>query len=156
MKSFSPVIILTMAVLLLALLVSCTAKNSYRLPEAHPVIHELGERREFCTKCHGFGKEPFDFERYNHTVQFTDSHRMVAYQNERVCSICHSQAFCSDCHSTRVELKPSLKNPTENYRRMQHRGDYLTRHRIDGRMDPTSCFRCHGNPKSSLTCRNCH
>jgi len=148
--------VLLTAVFLPVLLVSCAAQSGYRLPETHPVIHELGERREFCTKCHGFNKEPVDFERYNHTSLFTDSHRLVAYQDERVCSICHSQSFCSDCHATRVELKPSIKNPTENYRRVQHRGDFLARHRIEARVDPTSCFRCHGNPKSAQTCQSCH
>lgn len=154
MKSIRNTILLLAATLLL--LVACTSQNSYRLPTAHPQIFELGERREFCTKCHGFKKEPLDFERYNHTTLFTESHRMVAYQDEAVCALCHNQSFCSDCHATRVELKPSLKSQTENYRRVQHRGDYLSRHRIEGRVDPSSCFRCHGNPKSAQTCLSCH
>lgn len=154
MKSIRYKIVLTTGALLL--LVACASHTSYRLPTAHPQIFELGERREFCTKCHGFKKEPLDFERYNHTALFTDSHRLVAYQDERVCALCHNQSFCSDCHATHSELKPSLKNQTENYRRMQHRGDYLPRHRIDGRIDPTSCYRCHGNPTSAQTCLPCH
>lgn len=148
---------LTACALLLSLatLAACAAVEGYRLPDSHPKIYELGERREFCTKCHGYKKEPIDFERYNHTPLFTDTHRMVAYQDDRVCAICHQQSFCSDCHG-QVELKPSLKDQTRNYSRMQHRGDYLTRHRIEGRMDPTSCFRCHGTPANSGTCRPCH
>lgn len=149
-------LMISAALSLMALLFACTARNGYRLPMAHPVIYELGERREFCTRCHGYKKEPIDYERYNHTALFTDSHRLVAYQDERVCALCHSQSFCSDCHATRVELKPSIKNPTENYRRMQHRGDFLSRHRIDGRVDPVSCYRCHGNPRSATTCQSCH
>ena len=140
---------------ILALLVACTAGNSYLMPTTHPKIYELGERREFCTKCHGFKKEPIDFERYNHTPLFTDNHRIAVYQDDRVCALCHEQSFCSDCHG-RVELKPSLKEQTKNFSRMQHRGDYLTRHRIEGRIDPTSCFRCHGTPRSSGTCQPCH
>ena len=136
-------------------LVACAASNGYRMPTTHPKIYELGERREFCTKCHGFKKKPIDFERYNHTALFTDTHRMAAYQDDRICALCHEQSFCSDCHG-RVELKPSLKDQTKNYSRMQHRGDYLTRHRIEGRMDPTSCFRCHGTPRTSGTCGPCH
>jgi len=145
----------TASLLLIALLTACVASNAYRLPNAHPKLFELGERREFCTKCHGFKKDPIDFERYNHTALFTDNHRMVAYQDDRVCALCHEQTFCSDCHGS-VELKPSLKDQTKNFSRMQHRGDYLTRHRIDGRMDPTSCFRCHGTPRTSGTCQPCH
>ncbi|RNC71449.1 MAG: cytochrome C [Desulfuromonadales bacterium] len=143
-------------VALLLLLVACAGKGTYRLPAKHPPIFDLGERREFCIKCHGYKKEPIDFERYNHTPLFTESHRLVAYQDQRVCALCHEQSFCNDCHVTRTELKPSDKYPTENYRRMQHRGDYLSRHRIDGRLDPISCYRCHGNPKSSQTCQPCH
>jgi hypothetical protein len=39
---------------------------------------------------------------------------------------------------------------------MPHRGDYVTRHRIDGRIDPTACFRCHGSPKRAKLCASCH
>jgi hypothetical protein len=70
--------------------------------------------------------------------------------------MCHQTSFCNDCHATRVELKPSERHKTETYRRMPHRGNYLARHRIDGRVDPTSCFRCHGNPKTARTCSPCH
>jgi hypothetical protein len=149
-------ILLTGALGLLLLLAACAGQRGYRLPAAHPDISEFSQRREFCTKCHGFKREPIDFERYNHTPLFTDSHRLVAYEDDRICALCHSIGFCNDCHATRVELKPSLRNQTENYRRMQHRGDYLARHRIDARIDPTSCFRCHGNPRSSQTCQPCH
>jgi hypothetical protein len=32
----------------------------------------------------------------------------------------------------------------------------LTRHRIDGRINPTKCFRCHGAPKTARSCTPCH
>lgn len=150
------VAMLLVALALPAFLTSCASREGYRLPVKHPPIAEMAQRRENCTKCHGYKKEPIDFERYNHTIIFTDSHRLVAYQDQRICALCHEQSFCNDCHVTRTELRPSIKNETETYRRMQHRGEYLSRHRIDGRLDPTSCFRCHGNPKSSKTCQPCH
>lgn len=147
------------ALLLFAVLLpACgeTVRKAYRLPRAHPPIYEMAERRVYCVRCHGHDVEPVDFARYNHTPFFTDSHRMLAYQDEAMCAICHQQSFCNDCHATRIEIKPSVRYQTETYRRMQHRGDYLSRHRIDGRLDPSSCFRCHGNPRSSGTCRSCH
>lgn len=146
---------IAVSIITVLFLAACAAVSGSRLPATHPRIFELGERREFCTKCHGFKTEPIDFERYNHTALFTENHRMVAYQDDRVCALCHEQSFCSDCHG-KVELKPSLKDQTRNFGRMQHRGDYLTRHRIDARMDPTSCFRCHGNPGTYGTCQTCH
>ena len=150
------ILIFLSAGLTVALLAACASTPAYRLPAKHPPIYELGDRREFCTKCHGYKKTPVDFERYNHTPLFTESHRLVAYQDQRICALCHEQSFCNDSHVTHTELKPSLKNQTENYRRMQHRGEYLSRHRIDGRLDPTSCFRCHGSPRTAETCRPCH
>ena len=145
-------------VVLLLLLGACAGSGGYRPPASHPVLHnaDLGQRREFCIKCHGYKREPIDFERYNHTPLFAESHRLVAYQDQRVCEMCHAMSFCNDCHVSHTELRPSVKNETENYRRMQHRGEYLSRHRIDGRLDPISCYRCHGNPQSSQTCRPCH
>jgi hypothetical protein len=70
--------------------------------------------------------------------------------------MCHKQSACDECHGVWVELKPSLKDQTSNYRRMPHRGDYLSRHAIDGRINPASCYRCHGNPETARTCRPCH
>lgn len=140
---------------LLALLAACAATGKGWL-FAHPSAETLGVRPKLCTDCHQ-GEEPLPFARFNHTPFFLENHRMEAYQYEQTCRSCHREAsFCSDCHAVRVELKPSDKNPTANDRRMQHRGDYLSRHRIDGRMDPVSCYRCHGNPKTSQTCVSCH
>jgi hypothetical protein len=109
-----------------------------------------------CTECHEPRTEYVDYERLNHHPYFADNHRQEAYQQERLCAMCHQTSFCNDCHATRVELKPSIKNQTETYRRLPHRGDYITRHRIDGGIDPTSCFRCHGNPKTAISCARCH
>jgi hypothetical protein len=38
---------------------------------------------------------------------------------------------------------------------MPHRGEYLTRHQIDGRVDPGSCIQCHGN-RNDGSCGVCH
>ena len=139
----------------LAFLAACAnLKGGFQVPAQHP--EELGKGRPTCTECHDARTEEFNYGQYNHTPYFMNTHRQQAYQGEKVCRMCHQTSFCNDCHATRVELKPSDRNATENYRRMPHRGDYLSRHRIDGRVDPTSCFRCHGNPKASRTCAPCH
>jgi hypothetical protein len=141
----------------LALLVACAAldSGSSRLFK-HPSPADLGEQPKNCSKCHEGATEPIPFARFEHTPLFVDNHRNEAYQYEQTCRGCHDVSFCNDCHATRVELKPSIKNQTDNDRRMPHRGDYLSRHRIDGRTDPVSCFRCHGNPKTARTCVSCH
>jgi hypothetical protein len=142
---------------LLALVVACAALDSgHTQLFTHPSAAELGVRPKICSECHEGVTEPIPFARFDHTPFFADNHRMEAYQYEQTCRGCHQVSFCNDCHATRVELKPSDRNPTDTDRRMPHRGDYLSRHRIDGRMDPMSCFRCHGNPKTARTCVSCH
>jgi len=141
---------------ILLLVAACSGLRGYTPPARHLSEADLGEKPMVCTNCHEARSEYVDYERYVHTADFGRNHRFQAYQSEEICAMCHQTSFCNDCHATRVELKPSLKNQTETYRTMPHRGDYLARHRIDGRVDPTSCFRCHGNPKAANTCTRCH
>lgn len=141
---------------ILLLVTACTnLPSSSTLPAKHPSAEEIGAEPKVCTDCHD-PQGTVAFKRFVHTADWGKSHRAEGYQAADVCAICHETSFCNDCHASRVELKPSDKNDTEPYRSMPHRGDYLTRHRIDGKIDPTSCFRCHGNPKASRTCAPCH
>ncbi|MBI5015849.1 MAG: cytochrome C [Deltaproteobacteria bacterium] len=148
----------TAAIVVCVILGGCAAlKSSYVVPREHP--EELGRGRPLCSAadCHQGSRDPVVYQRFDHTTAFAEGgHRGEARQAERLCQMCHAQSFCNDCHANYVELKPSNKSPTDSYRRTPHRGDYLSRHRIDGRVDPTPCFRCHGNPKSSTICADCH
>lgn len=134
---------------------ACASKqgSGYVFPSIHP--EELEPGRPVCSDCHD-ESDRIIYSRFNHTVTFADNHRLLAYQYEQACNMCHQQRFCDDCHGVRLEEKPSDRNRTSTFRRTPHRGDYLARHRIDGRVDPTSCFRCHGNPKTAETCAPCH
>jgi len=145
------------SLLLLLALAACAAlDNGMDLPAKHISAEDLGINPTTCTDCHEARGEKLAFGSFNHTATWGQTHRQQASQNEAVCSMCHQTSFCNDCHNSGSELKPSLKNQGETYRQTPHRGDYLSRHRIDGRVDPTSCFRCHGNPKSAQICAACH
>lgn len=142
---------------LLGLVAACTSlRRSPGLMARHPADAGLGEHPPVCTDCHEARDDTFVWVQFNHTAGFGTGHKRQAKQNEQVCFMCHQRNDCSDCHATRVELKPSLKNRHRTSRQMPHRGDYLARHRIEGRVDPISCVRCHRNPKTSMTCRKCH
>ena len=138
------------------LLAACAAieESGYTPPPRHP--EEEGENLRFCTDCHDTEEAPIPYEKFEHGIFFANNHNQVAGRYGSVCATCHRQSYCTDCHGMEVELRPSIKNQTENYRRMPHRGDYLSRHAIDGRINPASCYRCHGNPKSSRSCVACH
>jgi hypothetical protein len=139
----------------LAFLVACSAlKGGYTLPDLHP--EEIPRATNpVCGECHD-DDDTLRYTDFDHGPTWYDRHRFNTYQNEKVCSMCHADRFCGECHAGRVELKPSTFRQADTYRKMPHRGDYLSRHRIDARIDPSSCFRCHGNPATSKSCAPCH
>jgi len=86
---------------------------------------------------------------------FINQHPMYASQGQNLCASCHAPSFCQTCHNREDELKPNTKMGDRPGRVLPHRGDYIVLHQIDGRLDPGSCYRCHGN-KSDAQCRACH
>lgn len=127
------------------LVLACSAlKSGYGVPARHP---EEVSGKPTCSECHTPALGSANYSRLNHTLYFAEDHREQARQMEKVCSMCHEQSYCARCHDTKA---------TQYGRGSPHQGDYLSRHRIDGRVDPTSCFRCHGNPRGAAICARCH
>jgi hypothetical protein len=146
---------LFVALMVLAMIVACAAtQETWRLPSQHPEVDE-GDLR-FCMECHEESDDNIRYSRFSHSPLFAEKHRSTAQQNQNVCNMCHQPRFCNTCHGTGIEIKPSVKDPTSTFKRTPHRGDYLARHRIDARIDPVSCRRCHGNPKTVASCKSCH
>jgi len=146
------------AAALLTALAACSAYKggAYAVPVKHPEELPRG-RAPLCSSCHTPKGGSIGYGRFDHTRAFAEStHKFDAYQGGRMCSMCHEQSSCNDCHVLSSELKPSARRPGDTYRVAPHRGDYRTRHQIDGRLDPASCFRCHGNPRASASCGVCH
>jgi hypothetical protein len=141
---------------LIALLVGCSAvSQTPSVPPKHP--EELPVGRADCLECHkdvsSGALKPY--ASFRHSRVFIDAHGTYARQGQNLCSSCHAPSFCQACHARKEELKPGLKMGDRPDRMAPHRGDYLVTHRIDGRLDPGSCFRCHGN-KNTAQCRQCH
>jgi hypothetical protein len=113
----------------------------------HPVDVE---GMPICSECHKDGRSALD-----HTADFTARHKFYSMQQKRTCMVCHRESFCSDCHAHKEEMKPSDKYKDSPDLAMPHRGDYLTQHKIDGRINPASCFPCHGR-QNNERCKTCH
>ena len=130
-------------------------KSLPNLPASHP--EALGAGRVSCTECHADEQRGTmkAFAAFNHTPSFVTNHRFYATGDDRVCSTCHKGSFCADCHTNKVEMKPSIKNGFRPDRMMPHRGDFMTLHKIEGKLDPASCFRCHGRANNER-CLTCH
>jgi hypothetical protein len=137
-------------------LTACAILSSEKsLPATHP--EALGEKRVLCSECHEDQAKGTikPLTTFNHTPLFVRDHRLYAQNSERLCSVCHATSFCNDCHATKNELKPSQKLGNRPDRELVHRGDFMTRHRIEGKIDPTGCYRCHGRSNNEL-CHTCH
>ena len=104
-----------------------------------------------CSECHQDSRSSMD-----HTAEFGKfRHRFVAQQNKQACDVCHVESFCSDCHAHKEYLKPSDKFADSPERALPHRGDYLNQHKIDGKINPASCMKCHGR-QNNERCAICH
>lgn len=130
---------------LLAGILACAGAKS--TPRVHP---EEVQGRPQCSACH-----ETQMQRFDHAIEFVGTHRTLAAQDQQVCEVCHQPSFCADCHSAKEELKPSSKSWERPGNGSPHRGDYVTQHRIDGRLNPAPCFGCHGR-KNEWRCRECH
>jgi len=149
--------LLTLLFMAVVALPACSTLFSQEksLPAAHP--EALGDKRVMCSECHDEQSKGTlqPMSAFNHTPTFISDHRLYAVNSEKVCAVCHAVSFCNDCHATKNEIKPSQKLGDRPDRELMHRGDYITRHRIEGKIDPTGCYRCHGRSNNEQ-CRNCH
>ena len=131
----------------LALLVQVQGSNAGTAAK-HPMEVEAPV---ICSQCHTDWRAAMD-----HSAEFGGfRHKFTARQNKQTCGLCHAESFCSDCHAHKEQLKPSDKYKDAPERALPHRGDYLNQHKIDGRINPASCMKCHGR-QNNERCRVCH
>jgi hypothetical protein len=140
------ILMILMVPLFACLLYACANTNS--MYKVHPSeVKGLPD----CTECH-----TDNWAALNHkAVGFYEKHRYYAEQQKFACSVCHEESFCADCHAHKEEIKPSDKYKDSPERALPHRGDYLSQHKIDGRIDPASCVKCHGRTNNER-CKECH
>ena len=103
-----------------------------------------------CSECHTDGRASLD-----HRSDYIKKHQFYASQQKRTCAVCHEESFCADCHANEEEIRPSDKFKDSPERAFPHRGDYLNQHIIDGKINPASCFPCHGR-QNNERCKVCH
>ena len=150
--------LLSLAVALgLGLLSACSLLSPEKsFAATHP--QALGVGRPSCTECHGTETMKGGLKTYavfDHSATFVKDHRFAAGQDSATCATCHAPSFCADCHGGKTPMKASTKLADRPDRLSPHKGNYLTMHRIEGKMDPTSCYKCHGRANNDK-CMTCH
>ncbi len=116
-----------------------------------------------CAACHGVGTVPAlpskltfdDVKLYGlHRAGFRARHAEEARADPGLCTTCHSENTCVDCH-TASHVSP------EGTRRSPHPPGWVTAgagggpHGQQARIDPASCAGCHGGAGERL-CVGCH
>jgi len=109
-----------------------------------------------CSDCHaGDTLSGKPVKAFDHDQRWYEIHKYPGAYAAEVCSSCHKQSYCADCHGSEEELKPSLKHADKPGHQMPHRGNYLVQHQVDGKTDPAKCFKCHGR-RNNEQCKRCH
>ena len=138
-------------IILLISVVACTlyaCANTTSIVKTHP---EKVTGLPDCRECH-----TDNWQAFNHkAADFFEKHRFYAQEQRLACASCHEESFCIDCHAHKEEIKPSDMYADSPERNLPHRGDYLSQHKIDGRINPASCAKCHGR-QNNERCTTCH
>src|SRR5512138_3854078 len=129
----------------MAVLAACAAHES--MSQKHPVELTV---MPICSTCHTDWRSALD-----HRPGYIDRHKNYARQRRQACNVCHAASFCADCHTNKEEILPSEKNRDAAGRTLPHRGDWLVQHRIEGKINPATCFVCHGR-QNNARCKVCH
>ncbi len=115
-----------------------------------------------CASCHGEGTVPalparlaFDDVRLSglHRAGFAARHADEAHADPGLCTTCHTESSCVDCH-TRENVSPESPGARD-----PHPPGWLTPaggdHGVQARIDPEACAGCHGGAGEQL-CVGCH
>ncbi|MBL0211631.1 MAG: cytochrome C [Holophagaceae bacterium] len=151
-------LLLCVAILGFGILTACALLSPQTsFAPTHPEGVEASVR-PLCSDCHGTEAMKGGLKNYNsfdHTPTFVKNHRFQANQDSATCASCHAPSFCADCHGGKVSMSASVKLGDRPDRVLAHRGNYLILHRMDGKMDPGSCYKCHGRSNNDK-CATCH
>ena len=157
MRSLAMTLSALVLVGLIAMLAACARMNTgYSLPDTHPEALASGQQAD-CSECHEDQQKGTmkAYASFSHSTAFVRNHRFYAASDDRLCTVCHKSSFCNDCHANQVDVKPTIKYGKRPEREMPHRGDFMALHKIEGKLYPAGCYRCHGRDYNEK-CKVCH
>ncbi len=88
-----------------------------------------------------------------HEGDFLKSHGLKAASERELCSSCHTESFCTNCHgASAMPLPPERLAFDDPTRLGVHRAGFFARHADESRGDPGLCTTCHATDE----CQSCH
>lgn len=116
--------------------------------------HEDQIRTRECEACHVDLRDemPVPESHLVHGPDVLRTHAVQAASAEDLCTSCHTERFCAECHGVTVPMLPSRLHFDDPMRRTMHRAAFVSRHSMEARADPGVCATCHSEP----FCNECH
>ncbi|HVV81930.1 MAG TPA: cytochrome c3 family protein [Kofleriaceae bacterium] len=116
--------------------------------------HERVRDVRDCNACHR-NLETEDSPPASHLVHdgdFATRHGEQASSAADLCSTCHQQKFCAQCHGVTAPTIPARLRPADPFAPSVHRPAFIARHGEEARVSPSTCTTCH----QPSTCGTCH
>ncbi|MFW5876805.1 MAG: cytochrome c3 family protein [Myxococcota bacterium] len=107
-----------------------------------------------CDQCHMdlHTEVAFPETHLVHDAHFVRQHGVQAASAGDLCSSCHRESFCAECHGVTVPELPVRMRFTETVGRTLHRANFFARHAEEARGSPGLCSTCH----AERFCADCH
>lgn len=132
--------------------------SSTLLPEmaaclgCHEHQGEFATRR--CANCHvdieSEGVRPESH--VVHGADFLQRHGVAASSSADLCSTCHRETFCAECHGITVPVLASRREFDAPNTIGIHRAGFFARHHLEASAQPGLCATCH----VERFCQECH
>ncbi len=87
-----------------------------------------------------------------HDDDFLRQHGVLTASSADLCTSCHTETQCAECHGVSVPAIPSRFFFDEPMRQTMHRAGFFGRHPQESLADPGVCTICH----SEVFCLDCH
>ncbi len=120
--------------------------------------HKTDFDKENCDLCHKAGSlrntDTKALWKYlDHSGDWLHRHGSQARGTDQTCAHCHKVETCAECHSrSNVPMRPSQLRLNQPDSMAHHRGDWISRHPMEAKLDSKSCQVCH----QLSSCKACH
>ena len=116
--------------------------------------HRQDYRKIDCMKCHAdfYAEKLMPATAFDHQGDFITRHGDLARGDMTVCSHCHQESSCAQCHSKMAPAAITVLRSDEPGRWRMHEGDWMARHAIEARTGSSQCMTCHTPDR----CSSCH
>jgi hypothetical protein len=116
--------------------------------------HDADQDARTCDRCHVDLETSGDMPASHlaHGGDWIREHGVRAASSADLCSTCHSERSCAQCHGVTVPALPATQRFANPFAASVHRAGFTSRHSLEAKSDPGACQTCHQPDR----CAACH